>query len=127
MSRDSRRSPGSPSKKLTSLRGRCSTYSRPTKEKLKINFALNFKRYLTVNEELVATLENDLQIEDSKYTSKNIAQLAKTNGVQRSMRRTGECWDSTWAEFLRDFEARVRRNLALVDSGQAAPSPVRTH
>jgi len=44
----------------------------------------------------------------SQYTSKNFGSLAKANGVQLSVGRTGECWDNAVAE---SFFATLKREL----------------
>jgi transposase InsO family protein len=44
----------------------------------------------------------------SQYTSKDFADLAKANGVQLSVGRTGECWVSAVAE---SFFATLKREL----------------
>ena len=44
----------------------------------------------------------------SQYTSRDFAELARANGVQLSVGRTGECWDNAVAE---SFFATVKREL----------------
>jgi transposase InsO family protein len=44
----------------------------------------------------------------SQYTSRDLAQLAKDNGVQLSVGRTGVCWDNAVAE---SFFATIKREL----------------
>ena len=44
----------------------------------------------------------------SQYTSRNFADLARANGVQLSVGRTGECWDNAVAE---SFFATIKREL----------------
>ena len=44
----------------------------------------------------------------SQYTSRDFAELAKANGVELSIGRTGECWDNAVAE---SFFATIKREL----------------
>jgi len=46
--------------------------------------------------------------EPSQYTSRDFAQLARDNGVQLSVGRTGVCWDNAVAE---SFFATIKREL----------------
>ena len=47
-------------------------------------------------------------VEPGQYTSRDFAELAKANGVELSIGRTGECWDNAVAE---SFFATIKREL----------------